>query len=110
MGACISEDNTLPEPEISPPTIRERHISLVEFVRALSAPSLQQKPSNIISSVNDLTTQQEEFLSKYKMSVYGNRSDLTRVSSTFSIIEDEFHNKFNKQISRDTLYELYNIP
>ena len=110
MGACISEDNTLPQPEIKQPTIRERHISLVEFVRALSAPNVQKKHSNMISSIADLTTQQEEFLSKYKMAIYGNRSDVIRISSTFSIIEDEFHDKFNKQISRDALYELYNIP
>lgn len=110
MGACISEDNTLPQSEIKQPTIRERHISLVEFVRALSAPNVQEKPSNVITSIADLTTQQEEFLSKYKMTIYSNSSDVIRVSSTFSIIEDEFYDKFNKQISRDTLYELYNIP
>jgi hypothetical protein len=63
----------------------------------------------MIKTVDDLAPRHEEFLSKYKMRVYINSGDLARISSTFSIIEDEFYDTFHYRISRDALCELYNI-
>ena len=114
MGACISEDLTVQQPEETQESITERQRSLVEFVRALSAPSVikdphSEPPSRTVYSIEELTPSQEEFLSKYKMRVYGCQSDLTRKYSTFNIIENEFYNRFHKQISRGSLYELYGL-
>jgi hypothetical protein len=110
MGACISEDNTIEQPDNAVSTEEEddRPMTLMEFVRALSAPTIVPK-KRMISNKSDLTPQQEEFLSKYKMTVHGMRNDSVHVSSTFNIIEDEFYDKFDRQISRDTLYKVYGI-
>lgn len=114
MGACISEDITVEQPEETHESIAGQQRSLVEFVRALSAPSVindlySETTSRTIYSIEELTPSQEEFLSKYKMRVYGCQSDLTRKYSTFNIIENEFYNRFHKQIYRETLYELYGL-
>lgn len=114
MGACISEDLTVQQPEETHESIAGQQRSLVDFVRALSAPSVindpySETPLRTVYSIEELTPSQEEFLSKYKMQVYGCQSDLTRKYSTFNIIENEFYNRFRKQISRGTLYELYGL-
>ena len=114
MGACISEDLTVQQPEEIHESIAGQQRSLVEFVRALSTPSVikdphSETPSRTVYNIEELTPSQEEFLSKYKMRVYGCQSDLTCKYSTFNIIENEFYNRFHKQISRETLYELYGL-
>ena len=106
--------------ETSPMTIAECHSSLVDFVRALSEPTIRrpsselpknakQKGFNTIFSVEDLTPLQEEYLSRYKMRVYGCSSDPVLRASTFNIIENEFYNTYHKQVDRKVLYNLYGI-
>lgn len=114
MGACISEDLTIQQIDEPPKSAAEQQRSLVDFVRALSTPSIIDKPeketqSSTINNIEDLTPNQEEFLSKYKMRVYGSQSELSLKYSTFNIIENEFYNKFHKQISRGALYDIYGL-
>ena len=115
MGACISEDFTVEQPEkLSTMTIAERHKSLVEFVHALSEPSnTKNMPKSVqvgvitLKTVDELTPQQEAFISGFKMQVYGQKSDDIRQASTFEYIENEFYNKYNKRISRKVLYSIF---
>ena len=115
MGACISEDLTVEQPEeITTMTIAERHKSLVAFVHALTEPSDTKNthksvPVGIttIKSIDELTPQQEEFISGFKMQVYGQKSDYNRQASTFEYIENEFYNKYHKLLSRKVLYSMF---
>lgn len=129
MGACVSEDLTVEQPEEEPPmSIAERHKSLVEFVRALSEPTVIHKQPSLgnvdkhdsipvyrktisdpVKSVDELTPQQEEFISGFKMQVYGQKSDYVRQVSTFEHIENEFYNKYHRPIARNVLYNIFNI-
>lgn len=128
MGACISEDLTIEQPEEPPITIAERQRSLVEFVRALSEPSTMRRRSSFendgkrdsmavhrkvtpdpVQSVDELTPQQEAFISGFKMQVYGQKSDYARQVSTFEYIENEFLNKYHKPITRKVLYSVFNL-
>ena len=128
MGACISEDLTMEQPEESPITIAERQRSLVEFVRALSEPTVMHRRSSFeaerdhksvpiskqttpdpVQSVDELTPQQEAFISGFKMQVYGQKSDHARQVSTFEYIENEFLNKYHKPITRNVLYSVFNL-
>ena len=128
MGACISEDLTMEQPEEPPITIAERQRSLVEFVRALSEPSVMRRRSSFeaegkrktapinkptiptpVQSVDELTPQQEAFISGFKMQVYGQKSDYGRQVSTFEHIENEFFNKYHKPIARNVLYSVFNL-
>lgn len=124
MGACISEDLTVEQPEEPPISIAERHKSLVEFVRALSEPTVMHRRSSFeddsipvrrkttqdpVQSIDELTPQQEAFISGFKMQVYGQKSDYSRQVSTFEYIESEFFNKYNKPIARNVLYSVFNI-
>lgn len=119
MGCNESAIDETP-PEEPPMSVAERHKSLVEFVRALSEPTIRrpsselpktakQKGHNTISSVDDLSSLQEEYLSRYKMRVYSCLGDPIRQSSTFSMIEDEFYTTYHKQIDRNVLYDLFDI-
>ena len=115
MGACISEDLTVEQPEeLSTMTIAERHTSLVEFVHALTEPSTTKNihksvPVGAITlkTVDELTPQQEAFISGFKMQVYGQKSDDVRQASTFEYIENEFYNKYHKRLSRKVLYSMF---
>ena len=128
MGACISEDLTVEQPEEPPMTVAERQRSLVEFVRALSEPTVTHKQSTIenngsreslpvhrkivedpVQSVDELTPQQEAFISGFKMQVYGQKGDYVRQVSTFEYIESEFYNKYNKPIARNVLYSIFKV-
>ncbi len=116
MGACISEDLTVEQPEESPITVAERHKSLVEFVYALSEPTHTKNthksvPVGVITlrTVDELTPQQEAFISGFKMQVYGQKSDDIRQISTFEYIENEFYNKYHKRLSRKVLYSMFGI-
>ena len=128
MGACISKDLTMEQPEESPMSIVEQRRSLVEFVRALSEPTVMRRRSsfeaernhksvpiskptipNPVQSVDELTPQQEAFISGFKMQVYGQKSDYVRQVSTFEHIENEFLNKYHKPIARNVLYSVFNI-
>jgi hypothetical protein len=128
MGACISEDLTVEQPpEPQSLNIAGQHKSLVEFVRALSEPSVMDISSteskmprramslssksydNMIKTIEELTPQQEAFISSFKMQIYGQKSDYLRQISTFEYIENEFYNKYNKSLSRRVLYSLFGI-
>ena len=116
MGACISEDLTVNQPECPAITVAERHKSLVEFVRALSEPSAKtiedkhkSAPVNCIRTIDNLTPQQEAFISGFKMQVYGQKSDYVKQISTFEYIENEFYNKYHKPLSRNVLYSLFGL-
>ncbi len=128
MGACISEDLTLEQPEETPVSIAERQRSLVEFVRALSEPTVMRGRSSFesdckhksvpiskqtspepVQSIDELTPQQEAFISGFKMQVYGQKGDYVRQASTFEYIESEFLNKYHKPVSRSVLYSIFNI-
>lgn len=128
MGACISEDLTVEQPEEPPMSIAERHKSLVEFVRVLSEPTVMRRRSSFsddgkhdsmpvrrkttldpVKSIDELTPYQEEFISGFKMQVYGQKSDYVRQVSTFEHIENEFYNKYHKPIARNVLYSIFNI-
>jgi hypothetical protein len=122
MGACISEDLTVEQPEeITAMTIAERHKSLVEFVHALTESphtkninkenTHKSVPVGVITlkSIDELTPQQEAFISGFKMQVYGQKSDDIRQISTFEYIENEFYNKYHKRLSRKVLYSLFGI-
>lgn len=119
MGACISKDLTIEQPEEIPAmTIAERHKSLVEFVHALTEPSNINKenihksvPVGVITlkTIDELSPQQEAFISGFKMQVYGQKSDVIRQISTFEYIENEFYNKYHKRISRKVLYSMFGI-
>lgn len=128
MGACISEDLTVEQPEEPPMSIAERHKSLVEFVRVLSEPTVMRRRSSFsddgkhdsmpvhrkttldpVKSIDELTPHQEEFISGFKMQVYGQKSDYVRQVSTFEHIENEFYNKYHKPIARNVLYSIFNI-
>lgn len=122
MGACISEDLTVEQPEKTPSvTITERHKSLVDFVHALSE-TTHTKNINIenthksvpvgistVKSIDELTPQQEAFISGFKMQVYGQKSDYSRQVSTFEYIENEFYNKYHKKLLRKVLHELFKL-
>lgn len=56
-------------------------------------------------SLNQLTKEQEVFLSSYKLIVY---SSSIRASN-FNLIEEEFEKKFNKKIDDEVLYKFYKI-
>lgn len=122
MGACISEDLTVEQPEeTTAMTIAERHKSLVEFVHALTEPSNIKNINNenshksipvgnsTVNTVNELTPQQEAFISGFKMQVYGQKSDYSRQISTFEYIENEFYNKYHKPLSRNVLYSIFRL-
>ena len=121
MGACISEDLTVQQEETSSMTIAERHKSLVEFVHALTEPSNTKNinkenthksvPIGVatVKSINELTPQQEAFISGFKMQVYGQKSDYSRQISTFEYIENEFYNKYHKPLSRNVLYSIFRL-
>lgn len=120
MGACISEDLTVEQPEETPSiTIAERHKSLVEFVHALSEPthiitkenSHKSVPVGVatVKSIDELTPQQEAFISGFKMQVYGQKSDIFRQLSTFEYIENEFYNRYRKPLSRNVLYSIFKL-
>ena len=112
MGACVSADSVEIPPNDEPPmTVAERQRSLVEFVRALSKPSGMSTESvkDTITSAEELTPAQEEFLSRHKMTVYGSSSDLTRSISTFDLIEEEFYNTYHKKLLRKVLYEIFKL-
>ena len=79
MGGCVSEDST------------------------------SEEPSRTIQSVRELTPQQEAFISNFKMQLYARRSDHLAQISTFEHIENEFYNKYDKTISRDVLYSMFNV-
>ena len=101
-------------------TVAESKRSLVEFVRALSEPTIRRPSSELppnarrkgntaIKSINELTPTQEKYLSRYKMRIYGCMSDSVLQASTFDMIESEFYDTYHKQISRKVLFDLYNI-
>ena len=107
-------------PEGPTMTIAERHKSLVDFVRALSEPTIRrpsnelpktarQKGRNTILSIGELSPLQEEYLSRYKMQIYGCLGDPIMQSSTFSLIEEDFYTTYHKQVDRKVLYDLYDI-
>lgn len=118
MGACISEDLTVEQPEETPSmNIAERHKSLVEFVHALSEPTHTKDNSHksvpigvsTVKSVDELTPQQEAFISGFKMQVYGQKSDHVKQVSTFEYIESEFYNKYHKRLSRSVLCSIFKL-
>lgn len=122
MGACISEDLTVEQQEeTSSITIAKQHKSLVEFVHALSEPThtkdLNRENANksipvgnsIVKTIDELTPQQEAFISGFKMQVYGQKSDYSRQISTFEYIENEFYNKYHKPLSRNVLYSIFRL-
>ena len=118
MGACISEDLTVEQSKEEPPmTIAERHKSLVEFVHALSELTHTKENSHksvpvgvtTVKSIDELTPQQEAFISGFKMQVYGQKSDISRQLSTFEYIESEFYNKYHKPLSRNVLYSIFKL-
>ena len=119
MGACISEDLTVEQPEeTTAMTIAERHKSLVEFVHALSEPTYTTNENShksvpvgvtTVKSIDELTPQQEAFISGFKMQIYGQKSDYSRQASTFEYIENEFYNKYHKPLSRNVLYSIFGL-
>ena len=112
MGLCASVDSLDISPDTEPPlSIAERQRSLIDFVRALSEPSInstRKESSDTISSVTELTPAQEAFLSRHKMLVYG-LSDPIHRASTFENIEEDFYNTYHKKLLRKVLYELYKL-
>lgn len=59
-------------------------------------------------SSDQLTVEQEKFLSSYKLNIHLSKSTEIR-ASTFNLIEEEFEKKFNKKISEENLYKFYKI-
>ena len=60
------------------------------------------------NSLNQLTKEEEEFLSSYKINVHLSTSPSIRTSN-FNLIEEEFEKKFNKKIDYEDLHKFYNI-
>ena len=115
-------ESAVDEPKMMdrPMTVAESKRSLVEFVRALSEPSIRRPSSELspnarrkgnhaINSINELTPTQEEYLSRYKMRIYGCMSDPVLQASTFEMIESEFYDTYHKQINRRVLFDLYGV-
>ena len=59
-------------------------------------------------SSNQLTKEQEAFLSSYKLNIYSSSSPSIRTSN-FNLIKEEFEKRFNKNIDDEDLYRFYNI-
>ena len=111
MGGCVSIDNIeVPQNDEPPIQLIEQRRSLIEFVRALSEPTLKTKRLSVdtISSVNELTAAQEAFLSRHKMRVYGISDPISRLS-TFEYIEEDFYNTYHKHLLRKVLHELFKL-
>lgn len=60
------------------------------------------------NSQNQLTKEQEAFLSSYKVNIYSSSSSSIRVSN-FNLIKEEFEKRFNKKIDDEDLYRFYHV-
>lgn len=64
--------------------------------------------TNDTDSSNQLTKEQESFLSSYKLNVYFSSSPSIRTSN-FNLIKEEFEKTFDKKIDDEDLYRFYKI-
>ena len=99
MGTCISIDASSDYPACKPKP------------RANTLPNIHKQhkqKNNTVNESSELSYRQDEFLSRYKMSIHGSTDPIDRAVVMKGIVS-EFKEEFDQDVSYHVLYDFYNI-